>query len=122
MQLEIQKRYSQPNVQECNLSCGSNMEHLNIKQGEVILDLGCGRGSDTILAAKMAGPAGFAIGLDLTPSMLESARRNAQEAGVSNTEFIAGSIENLPFANETFNAVTSNCVINHAKDKKKGLP
>ncbi len=119
MQTHIQKRYSQKDAQECDLSCGGNIEHLNIKPGESILDLGCGRGAETILAARMAGSGGRAVGLDLTPAMIEAARGNAMESGVQNAEFFAGEIENLPFENGTFDAVISNCVINHAKDKTK---
>ncbi len=119
MQSEIKKRYSQKQVQKCDLSCGTNIEHLHIRPGETVLDLGCGRGSETILAARMAGPDGWAVGLDLTPSMTQAARESAKKSGVLNTEFITGDIENLPFENETFDAVMSNCVINHAKDKSR---
>jgi len=119
MHSHIQKRYSQKSVRKCDLSCGGNIEHLQIKPGESILDLGCGRGSETILAAGMAGPGGRAVGLDLTPAMVAAARENAKEANALNTAFITGEIENLPFGDGTFDAVMSNCVINHAKDKKK---
>ena len=119
MQSEIKKRYSQKQVQKCDLSCGTNIEHLHIRPGETVLDLGCGRGSETILAARMAGPDGRAVGLDLTPSMAQAARESAKKSGVLNTEFITGDIEKLPFENETFDAVMSNCVINHAKDKSR---
>jgi ubiquinone/menaquinone biosynthesis C-methylase UbiE len=119
MQSKIQKRYSQKQVQECDLSCGTTIEHLHIKPGEKILDLGCGRGFETVLAARLTGPKGLAVGLDLTPSMARAARETAKKSGVSNIEFLTGEIENLPFENETFDAVTSNCVINHAKDKKR---
>jgi ubiquinone/menaquinone biosynthesis C-methylase UbiE len=119
MHSTIQKRYSQSSVQSDALSCGANVEHLKIKSGETVLDLGCGGGAETILAARTAGPAGLAVGLDLTPSMVELAKKNAKKAGVFNAEFITGDIENLPFADEMFDAVISNCVINHAKNKEK---
>jgi arsenite methyltransferase len=115
---EIQKRYSNTGA-SCNLSCGGNIQHLDIKPGEILLDLGCGRGVETIQAAKLAGPAGKAIGLDITPAMVEAARAGAQAAGIVNVEFLYGTIENLPFPSNMFDAVLSNCVINHARDKRR---
>ncbi len=114
---EIQTRYTKESTGSCNLSCGSNLDFLKIIPGEIVLDLGCGRGSETIQAAMQTGPKGTAIGLDLTQAMVDTAIANAKEAGVSNASFIQGDIEKLPFENDKFNAVISNCVINHAKDK-----
>jgi len=116
---DIQSRYSEESGNNCNLSCGSNLEFLKIEPGENILDLGCGRGSETIQAAIEAGPDGKAIGLDITQEMIDVALYNAEGIGVSNAWFIKGDIENLPFDKETFDAVISNCVINHAKSKIK---
>ncbi|MBK5245985.1 MAG: methyltransferase domain-containing protein [Peptostreptococcaceae bacterium] len=116
---KIISRYENESSQNCSLSCGSTLDELNIKQGEYILDLGCGRGTDTIHAAKSAGKGGAAVGLDLTEAMIEIAKSNAAKEKVNNAIFVKGEIENLPFPDEYFNCVTSNCVINHAKDKVK---
>ena len=118
MQNVIQARYAKESS-SCNLGCGSNIDLLAIKPGETILDLGCGSGAEAIAAARRAGPAGMAAGLDITPEMIEAACMNAKEAGITNIKFIFGDIQNLPFEDSTFDAVMSNCVINHAKDKNK---
>jgi ubiquinone/menaquinone biosynthesis C-methylase UbiE len=115
---EIQGRYTKESSCCSNLSCGSNLDYLNITAGENILDLGCGRGQETLQAARLAGAKGKATGLDITQAMIDTAVKNAIEAGTGNTSFIHGDIENLPFNNDSFDAVMSNCVINHAKDKK----
>lgn len=115
---KIQKRYAQESAESCNLSCGTNIDNLNIQRGEAVLDMGCGRGTETIKAALAAGPEGEAVGLDITPAMIEVARSNAEELRVSNVRFMAGDIESLPFKDGSFDAVISNCVINHARDKE----
>lgn len=116
---EIQSRYTKESSNSCNLSCGSNIDFLEIVNGETILDLGCGRGNETIQAARLAGGEGKATGLDITPAMIEAAHENAKNSGVLNINFILGDIENLPFSKAEFNAVMSNCVINHARSKIK---
>lgn len=119
MENEIQSRYTKESGNCSNLSCGSNLDLLNIVQGETILDLGCGRGNETIQAAILTGVDGKAIGLDITQAMIDTAHVNAEGIGVSNAWFIKGDIESLPFDEAVFDAVISNCVINHAKSKKK---
>lgn len=116
---EIKERYSKESNQSCNLSCGRNLDFLKIKNGEAVLDLGCGKGNETIEAAIQTGPEGKAIGLDITESMIEKAKAIAEQSGVLNIDFIIGDIEILPFSKNAFNAVISNCVINHAKSKSK---
>lgn len=116
---EIQKRYTEEAGHACCLSCGSNIDALGIMPGEYILDLGCGTGSETFEAAKRVGSAGTACGLDITDAMLAKASEHARSEGISNTEFVKGNIEALPFEDKSFDAVMSNCVINHAKDKIK---
>lgn len=114
----VQARYAKESG-SCNLGCGCNIGYLNIQPGETILDIGCGSGAEAIAAARLTGPAGQAAGLDITPEMIEAARRNAKKAGISNVRFVSGDIQDLPFEDGTFDAVISNCVINHAKDKNK---
>lgn len=116
---EVQSRYTKESSSNCNLSCGSSLDYLKINFGESILDLGCGRGNETIQAALLTGSEGKATGLDITKAMIDAARINAEEAGVKNAFFIKGDIENLPFDDDAFDAVISNCVINHAKSKEK---
>lgn len=116
----IKIRYSkEAKADDVNLSCGSNLQFAGLKSGENILDLGCGKGKDTIAAANLITPHGKAVGLDITESMIELAKSSAIESNISNAEFVLGDIENLPFADDTFDVVMSNCVINHAKDKFK---
>jgi arsenite methyltransferase len=116
---EIQSRYTKESSSSCTLGCGSNLDYLKITSGESILDLGCGRGNETIQAALLTGPEGKATGLDITQAMIVAACVNAKEANIINASFILGDIENLPFDPAVFDAVMSNCVINHAKSKEK---
>jgi ubiquinone/menaquinone biosynthesis C-methylase UbiE len=115
---KIIERYTEESSATCNLSCGNNLDILQIKPRESILDLGCGRGEETIKAAKLTGSDGFAVGLDITPSMIHVAKDNAKTMGIENAKFVTGDIENLPFEDEFFDATISNCVINHAKSKE----
>lgn len=117
--IKINERYSKESDGACNLSCGNNLDTLQIRPGESILDLGCGRGEETIKAAMLTGPDGFAVGLDITKAMIDAALNNAERIGIDNAKFIFGDIEDLPYENEFFDAVISNCVINHARSKAK---
>src|SRR5688572_8435136 len=101
------------------LSCGNPTATANIREGETVVDLGSGGGLDVFLAAKKVGPTGKAIGIDMTPQMIELAKRNAAKAGVSNVEFHLASIDNLPLPNASVDIILSNCVINLAPDKNK---
>jgi ubiquinone/menaquinone biosynthesis C-methylase UbiE len=116
---EIQDRYEAEAASCCSLGCGSTLEALDIACGERILDLGCGRGEETLQVAQMVGLDGLATGLDLTAAMVAKAKENAAHASVENTEFVQGDIESLPFPDASFDGVMSNCVINHAPDKLK---
>jgi arsenite methyltransferase len=116
---EIQDRYEAEATSCCSLGCGSTLEALNISHGEKILDLGCGRGEETLQAAHMVGSDGLATGMDLTEAMVIKARANAEQVGAGNAEFVQGDIEALPFPDNRFDGVMSNCVINHAPDKLK---
>jgi arsenite methyltransferase len=85
--------------------------------GERVLDLGCGAGTDSLVAAQMIGPQGRLSGLDMTPEMLAKARSAAAEMGATNVEFLEGEAESLPFADESFDVVISNGVIDLIPDK-----
>jgi len=89
----------------------------DLRDGERVLDLGSGGGIDVILSARRVGPTGRAFGLDMTDEMLELATRNAAEAGVTNVEFVRGTIESVPLPSSSIDVVISNCVINLAADK-----
>ncbi|MEA2711551.1 MAG: arsenite methyltransferase [Phycisphaerales bacterium] len=101
------------------LSCGNPTATANLRPGEVVLDLGSGGGLDVFLAAQKVGPTGKAIGIDMTPQMIELARKNAQKAGVTNVEFHLASIDALPLSDASVDIILSNCVINLAPDKTK---
>jgi arsenite methyltransferase len=100
------------------LSCGNPTAFATLRPGEVVVDLGCGGGLDVFLAAKKVGPAGRAIGIDMTPEMLALARRNAAQSGATNVEFHQATIDQLPLADASVDCVISNCVINLAPDKR----
>ncbi len=104
------------------LSCGNPTAFASLKPGETVVDLGCGGGLDVFLAAKKVGPTGKAIGIDMTPEMLELARRNAAKADagrpVTNAEFHLATIDKLPLPSASVDCVISNCVINLAPDKQ----
>jgi arsenite methyltransferase len=99
------------------LSCGNPTATAHLKPGEVVVDLGCGGGLDVLLAAPKVGPSGKAIGIDMTPEMIERARVNAARAGVTNVEFHLATIDRLPLADASADCIVSNCVINLAPDK-----
>ncbi|HEY1596974.1 MAG TPA: arsenite methyltransferase [Thermoleophilaceae bacterium] len=108
---------TQPAV-EASLGCGVPTAVADLHQGETVLDLGSGAGADVLISARRVGPSGRAIGLDMTDEMLELARSNAAEAGVSNAEFVKGYLEDIPLADGSVDVVISNCVINLAADKR----
>jgi arsenite methyltransferase len=88
-----------------------------LASGEDVLDIGCGAGTDTLVAAQMVAPAGRVTGIDMTPEMLSKARAAAAEMGVTNVDFVNGDVEQLPFAAESFDVVLSNGVIDLIPDK-----
>jgi arsenite methyltransferase len=89
----------------------------SIEEGETVLDLGCGAGTDLLIAAQMAGHEGRAIGIDVTPSMVERARQSAAQMGLDNVEIHEGLIEKLPVEDESVDIVISNGVIDLVPDK-----
>jgi ubiquinone/menaquinone biosynthesis C-methylase UbiE len=104
-----------------SLGCGVPTAVADLHEGEIVLDLGSGGGADVLISARRVGPAGKAIGLDMTDEMLDLARANAAQAGVENVEFVKGYLEDLPLADESVDVVISNCVINLSGDKPKVL-
>ena len=105
--------------QEANLGlgCGAPIAALELQTGETVLDLGSGAGVDVFLAARQVGREGRAIGVDMTPEMIERARSAAASGGFSQVEFRQGRLEELPVEDASIDAVTSNCVINLVPDK-----
>ncbi len=101
--------------------CGNPLALAELHRGETVLDLGSGGGIDVLLSARRVGSTGFAYGLDMTPGMVELARRNAQEAGVTNVNFLHGEIEEVPLLDSSVDVVLSNCVINLSADKARVL-
>jgi arsenite methyltransferase len=100
-----------------SLGCGNPTAVAELREGERVLDLGSGGGIDVLLSAKRVGPSGRAFGLDMTDEMLALARRNADEAGATNVEFLKGQIEAIPLPAGSIDVVISNCVVNLAADK-----
>jgi arsenite methyltransferase len=104
-----------------SLGCGNPTAVADLREGEVVLDLGSGGGIDVLLSAKRVGATGLAYGVDMTDEMLELARRNADDAGVTNAHFLKGEIENIPLPTASVDVVISNCVINLSTDKTRVL-
>ena len=100
-----------------SLGCGNPTALAELRPGEDVLDLGSGGGLDVLLSARRVAPGGTAYGLDMTPEMLELARRNQAEAGIENASFLLGTIEAVPLPDAAVDVVISNCVINLAPDK-----
>src|ERR1700712_1621100 len=99
------------------LRCGNPTAVADLKAGERVLDLGSGGGIDVLLSARRVGETGFAYGVDMTDEMLTLARSNAAKAGVSNVEFVKGTIEDIPLPDAVVDVVISNCVVNLSTDK-----
>ena len=108
-----------PGEADLGLGCGNPTAPAGLQPGETVLDLGSGAGIDCFLAARQVGLQGRVIGIDMTPEMLDRARRIAAENAVANVEFRLGEIENLPVADNTADVVISNCVINLSTDKER---
>jgi SAM-dependent methyltransferase len=104
-----------------SLGCGNPTMLAQLKEGEIVLDLGSGGGIDVLLSAKRVGPTGKAYGLDMTDEMLALARENQCKAGVDNVEFLKGEIENIPLSDNSVDVIISNCVINLSADKGRVL-
>jgi len=104
-----------------SLGCGNPTALAELREGEVVLDLGSGGGIDVLLSARRVGPSGKAYGLDMTDEMLALARENQWKAGVENAEFLRGEIEAIPLPDASVDVIISNCVVNLSGDKRKVL-
>ena len=104
---------------EASLGCGNPVALADLSPGEVVLDLGSGGGIDVLLSARRVAPGGKAYGLDMTDEMLELARKNREEAGAENAEFLKGEIEAVPLPDAHVDVVISNCVVNLSTDKPR---
>lgn len=99
--------------------CGNPLAFIEVPRGVTVLDLGCGAGLDTLLAARSAGPEGFAWGIDMTAEMVRSARGNAKRSGLKNVRFVKGLMERLPFEGSSMDLVISNGSVNLSPEKGK---
>jgi ubiquinone/menaquinone biosynthesis C-methylase UbiE len=104
-----------------SLGCGNPVALASLKPGQVVVDLGSGGGIDCFLAADRVGQEGRVIGIDMTPTMIDAARRSRLALGLDNVEFRLGEIEHLPLADRSVDVVISNCVINLSPDKLQVL-
>jgi SAM-dependent methyltransferase len=104
---------------ESSFGCGNPLAFSEMKEGEVVLDLGSGAGMDVLLAAKKVGARGKVIGLDMTPEMIEKAKKNASAVGATSVEFRLGEMEDMPVEDGSVDLIISNCVINLSPDKER---
>ncbi len=112
-----EERAAVPPGADLGLGCGNPQAMAELQPGETVIDLGCGGGFDCFLAARRVGATGRVVGVDMTAEMIAKARSNAAAGGFKNVEFRLGEIEHLPAADETADAILSNCVINLSPDK-----
>src|SRR5918997_1943753 len=107
-----------PKASVLGVGCGAPLHHTDVKEGDIVVDLGSGAGIDVFLSANKVGVSGKVIGIDMTDEMLDKARRNAKENGYTNVEFRKGDIEKrIPIDDNSVDLVISNCVINLTTDK-----
>jgi arsenite methyltransferase len=106
-----------PRATESFAGVGNPLALGDLRAGEVVLDLGCGAGMDSLRAARRVGPIGRVIGVDMTGAMVEKARANAREAGIGNVEFHLGEADHLPVDDGSVDVVISNGVFNLCRDK-----
>ncbi len=106
-----------PAAANMGLSCGNPTATAHLRPGETVVDLGSGGGLDVFLAAQQVGPTGRAIGIDMTPAMIDRARANAASGNYTNVEFFLSTIDRIPLPDNSVDCVISNCVLNLAPDK-----
>lgn len=110
-----------PAESNLGLGCGNPVAIASIKEGEYVLDMGCGAGFDCFLASKATGPDGKVIGVDMTNEMVDRAKANARKGGYANVDFRQGELENMPVADDYVDLVISNCVINLVPNKVRAF-
>lgn len=110
---------SVPSEANMGLGCGNPIAIAALQEGETVLDLGSGGGFDCFLARGHVGESGHVIGVDMTPDMIELARKNVEKSGYTNVEFRLGEIEHLPVEDDSVDVIISNCVINLSLDKEQ---
>lgn len=106
---------------DLGLGCGLPTEFAGIKNGDSVLDLGSGAGNDCFVARSIVGEDGKVTGLDFTKEMIVKANQNLAKTGYTNIDFLLGDIENIPFSDNTFDVVISNCVLNLVPDKERAF-
>ena len=110
-----------PKEASLGLGCGNSVSAADLKPGEYILDLGCGAGMDLFLAASKISPTGKAFGVDFSEDMIKKGKEIQAKNSIKNVEFIHSPIEVMPFQENTFDVVISNCVLNLVPDKNKAF-
>lgn len=106
---------------DLGLGCGIPTQFASISEGDSVLDLGSGAGNDCFVARAIVGETGRVTGVDFTDAMLEKARKNNEKLGFKNVEFVRGDIEAIPLADNQFDVIVSNCVLNLVPDKTKAF-
>ena len=103
------------------LGCGNPVGFSDIKEGDTVLDLGCGAGIDCFLAARKVGESGKVIGVDMTEEMIKKGKLNAKKQNIKNLEFILAEIEKIPIKDNSIDIIITNCVVNLTPDKLKAF-
>ena len=125
-QKQIQEHYAAVALsascgQSVNRGCCEPLAQVELRPGEIVLDLGCGGGAEALEAARQVGPTGFVYGLDMTAEMLDLARRRAHEQQLENIDFLACMVEAIPLPASSVDVVISNCVLNLCDNKPAAL-
>jgi ubiquinone/menaquinone biosynthesis C-methylase UbiE len=115
--IEIEKRYGVLAEDTCCLSCGSALGFSEVKEGEVCVDLGSGRGTDVIRMAQQSGEKGLAIGVDASEKMIAKAEKSAAKLNVNNVKFIRSGLEKIDIDSNSVDLIISNCTLNHVENK-----
>ena len=106
---------------DLGLGCGLPTEHAGLRPGQTVVDLGSGAGNDVFIARSIVGETGRVVGVDMTPEMIDKARKNAARRGFTNVDFRLGDIESLPVEDASADVVVSNCVLNLVPDKRRAF-
>lgn len=108
-----------PEEAQLGLGCGNPVINARVQTGEIIADLGSGRGMDVFLMSKIVGQEGLVIGIDNNQSMIQGAREIAKKRDYTNVDFRLGEIDDLPIEDGGLDLLTSNCAINLSRDKRR---